>query len=139
MFANEILTPQNVLGEIMYKRAARTAFEAVCHSVENELKIANEEKLLIYLQGANAEKIREKVSVETVRKLSSAASLLNKYIGRALNVEKMMYERMSQLPPEEFEEILRSAFQEDEYILILIGAILGAFVGMGQAFYMLTI
>lgn len=49
-----------------------------------------------------------------------------------------MASRMKALPPEEFESILRSAFQEDELLLILIGAVLGALVGLGQAFYMLA-
>jgi hypothetical protein len=43
---------------------------------------------------------------------------------------------MRKLTPEEFESVLRSAFQEDELLLILVGAVLGALVGLGQAIYM---
>lgn len=45
--------------------------------------------------------------------------------------------RMQALPPEEFAPILRSPFQKDEYILIVLGSILGAFVGLMQGLYML--
>lgn len=48
-----------------------------------------------------------------------------------------MAEKMSQLPAREFEVILRSAFQEDEMLLIIVGAILGAVVGLGQLFFLI--
>jgi hypothetical protein len=36
------------------------------------------------------------------------------------------------LPPPDFEDMLRPAFKEDEWILILVGAALGCCVGIGQ-------
>jgi len=45
---------------------------------------------------------------------------------------------MKDLPGEDFESLLRSAFQEDEWILIVMGAVLGAIVGLGQMFYMIA-
>ena len=41
---------------------------------------------------------------------------------------------MTQMTSEEFEMLLHPAFQEDEWILILVGGVLGAIVGFGQAF-----
>jgi len=43
-----------------------------------------------------------------------------------------MAERMKQLPSEEFQDLLRPCFQEDEIKLIIIGGILGALAGMAQ-------
>lgn len=40
-----------------------------------------------------------------------------------------MRERMSALPPNEFEGVLHPVFQEDEMTLILVGAVLGLIVG----------
>lgn len=51
---------------------------------------------------------------------------------RALVVKEIMSERMKQLPSEEFQDLLRPCFQEDEIKLILIGGILGALAGVGQ-------
>jgi hypothetical protein len=44
---------------------------------------------------------------------------------------------LSALPPEDFEELLRTAFQEDEWILILVGSALGFGVGMIQMLFIL--
>jgi len=51
---------------------------------------------------------------------------------RAVAVQSIMAERMKQLPSEEFQDLLRPCFQEDEIKLIIIGGILGALAGMAQ-------
>jgi uncharacterized membrane protein YheB (UPF0754 family) len=51
---------------------------------------------------------------------------------RARAVEKIMVERMVALSSEEFQDLLRPCFQEDEIKLILVGAFLGLLAGIGQ-------
>ncbi|MFV1872384.1 MAG: hypothetical protein ACMZ64_03515 [Oleiphilus sp.] len=51
---------------------------------------------------------------------------------RAEVVKEIMSERMKKLPSEEFQDLLRPCFQEDEIKLIIIGGILGALAGIGQ-------
>jgi len=51
---------------------------------------------------------------------------------RAIVVETFMRERMESLPPEQFQDLLRPCFQEDEWKLVLMGGVLGALAGLGQ-------
>ena len=51
---------------------------------------------------------------------------------RGAIVEKVISERMQALSSEEFQDLLRPAFQEDEWILIIVGGVLGAMAGMFQ-------
>lgn len=51
------------------------------------------------------------------------------YAKQALDIEETMYTRMTNLPPDEFVNFLRPVFQEDEWKLILTGAILGMIAG----------
>jgi len=51
------------------------------------------------------------------------------YATDALAVEKTIVDAMLALTPVEFEGVLRPAFQQDEWKLILVGGILGAIVG----------
>ena len=53
-----------------------------------------------------------------------------------MEIEKTMAERMKQLSPEEFEHVLRTAFKEDELILILVGAAIGGMIGLMQTLVM---
>ena len=55
---------------------------------------------------------------------------------RGLIVEKLMAERMQALSSEEFQDLLRPAFQEDEWILIVVGGFLGAMAGLAQLLFM---
>jgi len=54
---------------------------------------------------------------------------------RARVVEQLLIERMESLPPAEFQDLLRPCFKEDEWILITLGAVLGALAGLGQALF----
>lgn len=54
---------------------------------------------------------------------------------RAAAVERIMRERMEALSPEEFQNLLRPCFQEDELKLILIGGGLGFLAGLIQLVY----
>jgi uncharacterized membrane protein YheB (UPF0754 family) len=53
---------------------------------------------------------------------------------RADALEEMLRERMEALPPEQFQDLLRPCFQEDEMKLILVGAALGFVAGLAQLF-----
>lgn len=51
---------------------------------------------------------------------------------RAIVVETFMRERMEGLPPDQFQDLLRPCFQEDEWKLVLMGGVLGAAAGIAQ-------
>ncbi len=53
---------------------------------------------------------------------------------RAAVVERLLRQRMEELPSEEFQDLLRPCFQEDELKLILVGAVLGGLAGLAQLF-----
>ena len=46
-----------------------------------------------------------------------------------------LVERMQKLSPEEFEGMLRPAFKEDEWSLIIVGAVLGFCWGNANSLY----
>jgi hypothetical protein len=45
-------------------------------------------------------------------------------------MERLIEERMRELPPEDFGEMLRTATKEDEWLLLLHGAVLGLAGGL---------
>ncbi len=80
-------------------------------------------------------KIKDSAS-EKVIKLTSAAFDDEEFsLERARLVKELMRERMVKLSSEEFQYLLRPAFQEDEMKLILLGAALGFAAGMAQLFW----
>ena len=51
---------------------------------------------------------------------------------RAAKVNELFLDRMKKLTPQEFQNLLRPAFQEDEWILIVLGGVTGALAGWVQ-------
>lgn len=51
---------------------------------------------------------------------------------RSAVVEELLRRRMEALPPEEFQDLLRPCFQEDEMKLIVMGGVLGLLAGTAQ-------
>ncbi len=58
--------------------------------------------------------------------------LIFDYAKQALDIEHTLNDKMSNLPPNEFVGFLRPVFQEDEWKLILVGAVLGMVAGLLQ-------
>lgn len=57
---------------------------------------------------------------------------------RSQEVEDLLREKIAELSPEEFQEILRPAFQEDEWLLIFVGAGIGLLAGFAQLFFIFS-
>jgi hypothetical protein len=53
-------------------------------------------------------------------------------LGRAGEVAEELRQRMTQMPPVEFQDLLRPCFQEDELKLVLLGGALGLLAGLAQ-------
>jgi len=51
---------------------------------------------------------------------------------RSAVIERMLRERMESMPPDQFQDLLRPCFQEDEFKLIMTGAVLGFLAGVAQ-------
>lgn len=75
----------------------------------------------------------------TAERIGEAADLhevASRYIAVATDVFRSNAIAMQTMPPNEFENLLHPVFQEDEWILILLGGILGAIVGLAQVHFL---
>ncbi|MCX7633730.1 MAG: DUF445 family protein [Turneriella sp.] len=138
VFAEHVMNGRNILDEVLYRRIARSVVETATADIANELRRHNApQELLLSLQSATEN--RKEIAAQLAQRLASASETIEKLINRAMNVKSTIYNRMKELPGPDFETLLRSAFQQDEWILIVTGAVLGALVGLGQMFYMLAV
>jgi len=139
LIATEILTPKRILKEILYGRAAEEVFTLIRHTVAKAVETTStiaKPVLSFTMGGENYNQLKTYIVERLTRLVPKSAEKLEAYLEKTLDLEKTMGDRMKDLSPEEFENILRSAFQEDEFLLVVVGAILGALVGLGQAIYM---
>lgn len=59
----------------------------------------------------------------------------HEYADSALKIGEELEEKLKQLPPEQFEGVMRPAYQADEWKLIVVGALLGMCAGMMQLYW----
>ncbi len=76
--------------------------------------------------------VRNIATYRMMQELPIAIRDMYAYAEKALNIEGMLKEKMALLSKDEFVGFLRPPFQEDEFTLILVGAILGGLAGLGQ-------
>jgi uncharacterized membrane protein YheB (UPF0754 family) len=139
LVAEKILTPRNVLQELVFGKAAEDILFLIRNAIIKQVdQITLLAKPLLFAIGRweNYESVKENIATKMSEHAIANSSQLEDYLGEALELEKTMGERMAALPPDEFESILRSAFQEDEMLLILVGAALGAVVGFSQIYFL---
>lgn len=125
LFTELVLSPRAIVEEVLHRPMARYVVDAVHRSIEEST-------------GTQApEGARSTAISGLVEQFADNSHVLERLVARAMNVRELIAERMKEMPPEEFEPILRSAFRQDEYLLILIGAVFGSLIGLVQGLFML--
>lgn len=138
--ATKILSPHQVLENFIYGRAADAFFNIIQSNVIKALARVEgfAQPILSFAIGsAKYDSLKSLIIQRINEAVPKYAQSVEGYLGQAMDLENTLYERLSNLPPEHFEELLRTAFQEDEWILILVGSALGFGVGLIQMLFIL--
>jgi len=77
--------------------------------------------------------IKDEVVTETIQELPNHSRAIEEYMDRAFNLPETIRVRLQGLQPQVFEGMLHPVFQEDEWMVLLLGGVLGVAVGILQA------
>lgn len=129
----EMLTVGNIMREILTgERAHRThaLIKRAMSPLVDSVPVRTAAQMTMgptgYAQLRNT--IAEKAALMSLDPLSEPA--FNR--DRSLVLEKILSDRMKALSSSEFQDLLRPAFQEDEWIFLVLGAVTGLFAGTIQ-------
>lgn len=78
---------------------------------------------------ANLEDAALKTTIHYAEELSANEKF---NLTRASAIQRMLYDRLAEQSPVEFQELIRPIFHEDEWIIVSIGGVLGGLVGWAQ-------
>lgn len=133
LIAKEVITPDRLMTELLHgpnsDRLFATAQRHVAHMVDQQLGIARPFVSIAIGEG-NYEALKREAGEQAMAaagRIDSSGAL--HYAEDAIGIGDMIVEAMLKLTPIEYEDVLRPAFKQDEWKLILCGAILGALVG----------
>lgn len=136
--AKEFITPHNIIEHMLMN--AQTSdhllqlVEKHTHKAINQVYGASK-PVMVMLMGSNQYlEIKAHVTEKLLSILPDTLRdpALQTSTHQALDIEHLLSERMRELTTEQFVGMLRPAFEEDEWILILVGALLGCGVGIFQ-------
>lgn len=140
LIAAEIITPRNIISAVLNGPLSDRLFEMVQRhvqrTVDEQAGIAR--PLVVLAIGSRRyQDMKRTIGDRLVERLPEALQHVGPYAERAMDIRNTLVGKMQQLNEEEFEQLLRPAFEQDEWILIAVGAALGFLVGELQVFIML--
>lgn len=140
LISKQLLTSRNMMEELFSGTHSARVIELVSRHVKQEidLQAGIVRPLVVYAMGGEKyQRLKEQVATRIMAQLPETMKHVESYAEDAMDVRNTLVTRMQQLSPEEFEGMLRPAFKEDEWSLIIVGAVLGFLVGEMQIHLML--
>lgn len=135
--ADNILTMPNIFDAIVRGNTKDKLTIVVRKHIDHAIEEAVGESKALFEFMAGKKKIEIAKNIATYRFMEELPISIRKvygYADEALDVETTLCEKMQTLSPIEFEGFLHPVFEEDEWKLILVGAVLGALAGTIQLF-----
>lgn len=142
LIADEIVTPSNIIEAVLKGPYSDRVFMMIARHVK---RVIDEQSgiarpFVAWTVGTRQYVRMKEAAVEhLVAKLPETIRSVDNYAKEAMDLANTLSTQLEVLPPPEFEEMLRPAFKEDEWILIAVGAALGACVGVGQLILFSTV
>lgn len=139
--ANKILTTERMFEFMLRGPGADKLAEIVRASIERNIDSNLQENRVIFqtLIGQSQLKIIKNIACyRFLQELPLSIRDTFGYAEQVIDMENMLREKMENLSSEDFVNFLRPVFQEDEWILILVGAMLGMLAGIGQYVLLFT-
>jgi uncharacterized membrane protein YheB (UPF0754 family) len=132
LIAEEVLTMPKLLDAMLTgpksDRLITLVQRHIARVVDRQVGLAK--PLVVLTVGSERyRQLKKDAAQRAFAEVSTTMAPAMKYAKDALAVEQTIVDAMLALTPVEFEGVLRPAFQQDEWKLILVGGILGAIVG----------
>jgi uncharacterized membrane protein YheB (UPF0754 family) len=140
LVADEVLTPRNIMEAILKGPLSDRLFnlvqKQVQRTIDEQAGIARP-FVVLAVGGTRYQEMKRVIAEKVMERMPETMRHIERYAADALDIRNTLTSKMRELTPAEFESLLRPAFQQDEWILIAVGAALGFLVGELQVFLML--
>lgn len=140
LIAKELLTPANVINGILHGPLSDRLAELVQKHVQKVVDAQSglaKPFVVLAVGSRKYQEMKRTIADRIVERMPETLKHVERYATDAMDIENTLSSKMQELTAEQFEGLLRPAFQQDEWILITVGAVLGFIVGELQVFIML--
>jgi uncharacterized membrane protein YheB (UPF0754 family) len=135
LIAKEIITPRNVVEAVLRGPLSDRLFALVQRQVhqmvDSQAGLARP-LVVMAVGGRRYQRVKRLVTEMVMDRLPETMAAVEEYAADAMDIRNTLMAKMQQLSPAQFERLLRPAFEQDEWMLIAVGAMLGFAVGEMQ-------
>ncbi|MGH3713138.1 MAG: DUF445 domain-containing protein [Micromonosporaceae bacterium] len=132
LIAKEILTPHNLFEAVLTGPLSDRVFAMALRHVQRMVDAQSglaKPLVVLAVGGTTYQEMKRETARLVMERLPDTMGYVESYAADAMDIRNTLTSKMQQLSEEEFEGLLRPAFQQDEWILITVGAVLGFLVG----------
>jgi uncharacterized membrane protein YheB (UPF0754 family) len=132
LLAKDILTPAAILDSLLTGPMSDKFYwmveEEIQKTIDEQTGIARRAvTLAVGSRTYNA--MKQSVADRVIAKLPESAHEIEAYATERLDIENTIVERMDRMDTDSYENLLRPAFKDDEWIVVALGATLGFLFG----------
>jgi uncharacterized membrane protein YheB (UPF0754 family) len=139
LIADEVITPRKVMEAIMRGPLSDRVVAMVGRHVEAAInRNAGFAKPLVVLAVGSSRynEMKRSITSKVIDRMPETMLYIEDYARETMDVRNLLVTKMQQLDEVQFEALIRPAFEQDEWILISVGALLGFFMGEAQALFL---
>ena len=132
LLAKDILTPAAIMDSLLTGPMSDKFFgmieDEIQRTIDEQLGVARHvATLAVGSRRYNA--MKQSVADRVIAKMPETSQEIEAYAAERLDIENTIIERMQLMDTDAYEELLRPAFKDDEWIVVAIGAALGFVFG----------
>ncbi|WP_236796375.1 DUF445 domain-containing protein [Amycolatopsis sp. GM8] len=137
VIAQEVLTTPNLLDAILRGPRADQMVAMVRRTVAKAVDEQAGRLVSVTVGATRLHELKEAAADRAVARLPETVRYAEDYLSEAMNVANMVEQRMLALTPVQYEGLLRPAFRQEEWKLIVVGGVIGFLVGELQVLLLL--
>jgi uncharacterized membrane protein YheB (UPF0754 family) len=131
LLAKDILTPAAILDSLLTGPMSDKFFEIIHdeiqQTIDEQTGVAG--RVVTTFGGRRYQAMKEEIAQRVIEKIPETSHQLETYAAERLDIENTISERMALLDTDSYENLLRPAFKDDEWIVVALGATLGFLFG----------
>ncbi|HEX9338937.1 MAG TPA: DUF445 domain-containing protein, partial [Pseudonocardiaceae bacterium] len=136
LIAEEIITPRKVIEAVLHGPLSDRLFALIQREVRHVLsrQVGLASPLVLFAVGSHRyQRMKHLIAERALALMPETLGHIEDYARDAMDIRNLLIGKMRELSAADFEGLLRPAFQQDEWILITVGAVLGFAVGEIQS------
>ncbi|MHA3022307.1 DUF445 domain-containing protein [Mycobacterium sp. BMJ-28] len=135
LMAREIFTPKAIMESLLTGPMSDKFFDIVQieigKTIDSQMGFAG--RVISAVGGRQYQDMKRQIADSIIERLPETSAYIEQYAAERLDLENVMVEKMMVLDSQSYENLLRPAFKDDEWIIVVLGAALGFICGEIQS------